>query len=188
MYILLVLMILFTGSCKDNRVSSVEREDLFSLEIGPMEDQIALYNLEGYRGIKRTGFTMRDGLFYITDGNCGKIVRYNSYGDLLFMIFNDETNPAPINLKTDVPAGGQVTRWAFPYPLREPGWVTVDSRKHIFAEDRLPSQSHRFDSESNMLLDGIILHFDQDGRFINYLGREGIGGSPFPRIIGLALR
>jgi hypothetical protein len=36
------------------------------------------------------------------------------------------------------------------------------------------------------LLDGIILHFDQDGRFINYLGREGIGGSPFPRIVGLS--
>jgi hypothetical protein len=31
----------------------------------------------------------------------------------------------------------------------------------------------------------VILHFDQDGRFVEYLGREGIGGSPFPRIEGL---
>jgi hypothetical protein len=34
-------------------------------------------------------------------------------------------------------------------------------------------------------LDRIILHFDADGRFIEYLGREGVGGSPFPLITGL---
>jgi len=175
-----------TGACKNNRISSVDREDLFSLEIGPMEDQIALYNLEGGRGIKRTGFTMRDGLFYIADGNNGKIVRYNSYGDLLFMIYNEETNPAPLSLKTNITGGEQATRWAYTYPLEAPGWIAVDSRKHIFVEDRLPQQAHRTDAESSALLDGIILHFDQDGRFIDYLGREGIGGSPFPRIVGLS--
>jgi len=177
--------LIFSGACKNNRITSVDREDLFSLEIGPMEDQIALYNLEGGGGIRRTGFTMRDGLFYIADGNNGKIVRYNSYGDLLFMIYNEETNPAPLSLKTNISGGEQATRWAYTYPLEAPGWIAVDSRKHIFAEDRLPQQAHRTDSESNALLDGIILHFDQDGRFIDYLGREGIGGSPFPRIIGL---
>jgi hypothetical protein len=79
-----------------------------------------------------------------------------------------------------------VTRWAFTYAFRQPGWITVDSRRHIFVQDKLPSQSHRIDSESTALLDGIILHFDQDGRFINYLGSEGVGGSPFPMIIGLS--
>ena len=178
--------LVFNGACKNNRNNSVEREDLFSLEVGPMEDQIALYRLEGDRGIRRTGFTMRDGLFYIADGNSGKIVRYNSYGDLLFMIYNEETNPAPFSLKTNVSDEEQATRWAYTYPLETPGWIAVDSRKHIFVEDRLPPQAHRSDSESNALLDGIILRFDQNGRFIDYLGREGIGGSPFPRIVGLS--
>jgi hypothetical protein len=150
-----------------------------------MEDQIALYNLEGTRGIRRMGFAMRDGLFYISDGNSGKIIRLNSYGDLLFMIYNEETNPPPINLLTNISDEEQATRWAFSYPLEQPGWIAVDSRKHIFVEDRLPPQSHRSDPESKALLDGIILHFDQNGRFINYLGREGIGGSPFPRIVAL---
>lgn len=181
---LLTLVFTLTG-CQDNRISSVERENLFSLEIGPMEDQIALYQLEGSRGIKRTGFTMHEGLFYIADGTSGKIVRYNSYGDLLFMIYNEETNPPPISLKTNISENEQVTRWAFSHPLRELGWIAVDSRKHIFVEDRLLQQDHRFDAENNVLLDGVILHFDQDGRYVNYLGREGIGGSPFPRIIGL---
>jgi len=179
-------MAVFSVSCKNNKIGSVEREDLFKLEIGPMEDQIALYKLDGTRGIRRTAFTMRDGLFFISDGNSGKIVRYNSYGNLLFMIYNDETNPAPITLKTNIQEDEQATRWAFTYPLEEPGWITVDSRKHIFVEDRLPQQDHRIDPETKAVLDGVILHFDQNGRFINYLGKEGLGGSPFPRIIGMS--
>jgi hypothetical protein len=184
-YFFLVLSLTFFIACKNSRISSVEREDLFSLEVGPMEDQIGLYRLEGDNGIRRTGFIMRDGLFYIADGHSGKIVRYNSYGDLLFMIYNEDTNPIPVSLKTDSGDGGQATRWAYSYPLREPGWITVDSRRHTFVEDRLSPQGHRFDAENKALLDGIILHFDQNGRFIDYLGREGIGGSPFPRIVGL---
>jgi hypothetical protein len=179
-------MVFFSVSCKNNKIGSVEREDLFKLEIGPMEDQIALYKLDGTRGIRRTAFTMRDGLFFISDGNSGKIVRYNSYGNLLFMIYNEETNPAPITLKTNIQEDEQATRWAFTYPLEEPGWITVDSRKHIFVEDRLLQQDHRIDQETKAVLDGIILHFDQNGRFVNYLGKEGIGGSPFPRIIGMS--
>jgi len=184
--IILLSMTVFSVSCRKDKIGSVEREDLFKLEIGPMEDQIALYKLDGTRGIRRTAFTMRDGLFFISDGNSGKIVRYNSYGNLLFMIYNDETNPAPITLKTNIQEDEQATRWAFTYPLEEPGWITVDSRKHIFVEDRLAQQDHRIDPETKAVLDGIILHFDQNGRFINYLGKEGIGGSPFPRIIGMS--
>jgi len=67
----------------------------------------------------------------------------------------------------------------------EPGEITVDSRKHIFVRDRLPYERHSFDTDSNAILDNVILHFDADGKFVEYLGREGIGGSPFPRIEGL---
>jgi len=183
--VFLTSILIISASCYNDSAGSIEREDLFSLEIGPMEDQIALYKLDGTRGIRQTGFTMREGLFYIADGNAGKIVRYNSYGDLIFMIYNEETNPAPIALKT-ITEDEQVTRWAYSYPLEETGWITVDSRRHIYVEDRLPASDQRFDAETRALLDGIILHFDQDGRFVNYLGREGIGGSPFPRIVGMS--
>ena len=182
---ILGVTLFFNISCDRDSAGSIEREDLFSLEIGPLEDQIALYKLEGDRGIRRTGFSMRDGLLYIADGTNGKIVRYNSYGDLLLMIYNEETNPPPISLRT-ISEDEQVTRWAYTYPLEEPGWITVDSRRHIYAEDRLPHEEQRYDAETRALLDGIILHFDQEGRFVNYLGREGIGGSPFPRIVGMS--
>jgi hypothetical protein len=181
---LLVLGIIVSGCEKDSRIPSVDRQDLFSLDIGRLEDQIALYNLEGDRGIRPADVAMRDGLFYISDGGGGKILRYNSYGNLLFMIYNEETNPPPMTLK---PLQGEnvTTRWAVSYPLLEPGQITVDSRKHIFVRDRLPYERHSYDPEGRSLLDNIILHFDADGRFVEYLGREGIGGSPFPKIEGL---
>ena len=173
------------AACAPSGVDSIQREDLFSLGIGPMEEQIALYGLEGDRGMRHVELAMRDGFFYITDNNGGKVVRYNSYGDLLFMIYNDETNPDPISLKPRDGDSAQVTRWAFTYPLRSPGKIAVDSRKHIYVEERLPYERHSFDAEDKALLDSVILHFDSDGRFIEYLGQGGQGGSPFPRIMGL---
>jgi len=172
-------------SCKETGVRSIEHENIFSLDIGPMEDQLALYNLGGQGAAKRPGLAMRDGFFYIADGSGGKIVSYNSYGDLLFMIYNEETNPAPISLKIKTDENAQVTRWAYSYPLREPGEIAVDSGRQIFVEDRLPPDRYGFDEENMALLDRIVLHFDSDGRFIEYLGQEGIGGSAFPRINGL---
>lgn len=179
------LLCFFAVSCgRGDRIESVEREDLFTLHIGKLEDEIAIFNLDGDRGIRRTGVFMKDGLFYISDGAGGKIQRYNSYGDLLFMIYNEETNPPPMTLKP-FSEGNLVTRWAVPYPLREPGEITVDSRKHIYVRDSLPYERHSFDPESDALLSSVILHFDENGQFVDFLGREGVGGSPFPMIEGL---
>jgi hypothetical protein len=184
LWALLCSGILSAACGNGGQIPSVEREDLFSLDIGRLEDQIALYDLEGDQGIRRTDMAMRDGLFYISDASGGKILRYNSYGDLLFMIYNEETNPRPLTLKP-LQEGSVITRWAVSYPLHEPGEITVDSRKHIYVRDRLPYDMHGFDAENKALLDSVILHFDENGRFVKYLGRDGIGGSPFPRIIGL---
>jgi hypothetical protein len=183
--VLILLIVLPFASCKQNGVvHRAVRENLFTLEIGRMEDQIALYNLDGDMGLRRVNMAMRDGLFYISDGLGGKIVRYNSYGDLLFMIYNEETNPMPVSLKP-LQDNRLVTRWAVSYPLNEPGEITVDSRNHIYVRDRLPNEKHSVDPESKALMDNVILHFDENGRFVEYLGRNGIGGSPFPRIEGL---
>jgi hypothetical protein len=175
----------FFCACNGEPVPSVAREDLFTLDIGRLEDQIDLFNLEGSRSVVKTGLAMRDGLFYISNGNGEKIVRYTSYGDLLFMIYNEETNPPPISLRTLGEDDGVVTRWALTYPLFNPGAIAVDSRKHIYVEDRFPYERHSFDNESKALLDSMILHFDADGRFVEYLGQEGVGGTPFPRISGV---
>lgn len=178
-------MVLFFSltSCSRSRISSVARMDLFNLGIGPSEDQINLYELVGKSN--QTSLAMRDGLFYISDTAGDKIVRYNSYGDLLFVIYNEETNPPPITLRRGIDEEGMVTRWSIPYPLREPGVITVDSRKHIYVADKVGEDRRSFDAEEDALLDNVVLHFNESGRFVNFLGQEGIGGKPFPRISGI---
>jgi hypothetical protein len=180
--LLYIPFVLLFAACSDRGIVSVAREDLFTLDIGRLEDQVDLYNLEGGRSTRRTSIAMRDGLFYIADGNGGKVVHYTSYGDLLFMIYNDETNPPPLTLRTGGEAGGAGTRGAFSYPLREPGTIAVDARKHIYVEDRLPYERRSFNAENRIIEDSIVLHFAPNGRFVEYLGKEGIGGSPFPNI------
>ena len=183
--LLLFLALFFLSGCDEAvRIVSVEREDHFTLNIGVLEDQIALFNLEGSRGLRPTNISMRDGLFYITDSNGAKILKYNSYGDILYMIYNEETNPPPLTLRP-YSDGSLLTRWAVPFPLLEPGLIVVDSRNHLFVQDILPGERHSYDLVTRSMLDNIILHFDSDGTFIDFIGREGIGGTPFTRIEGL---
>ncbi|MDR2028205.1 MAG: hypothetical protein LBP93_01560 [Treponema sp.] len=183
-FIFFIGLILLAG-CFREKIPSVTRGDLFTINIGKLEDQIDLFNLEGERSNRKTDIAMRDGLLYISNGNGGKIVRYNSYGDLLFMIYDEEQNPPPLTLRRNNGNQGIVTRWAYAYPLREPGIIAVDSRKHIYVEDRVPQGQDSFDTENKAMLDRRVLHFDVDGRFVKYLGQEGVGGTPFPNIIGI---
>jgi len=182
---LLFCLVFAAVSCAPRGQISFQREDLFFLDIGPMEDQISLFVFPDDAGMPRASLAMRDGLFYISDGTGRKVVRYNSFGDLLFLIFNDETNPDPTDLRIRTDDDGQMTRWAFNFPFRSPGAIAVDSRRHIFVEEILPDERHVFDAENQALLNSVVLHFDQDGRFIDFIGQGGRGGIPFPRIMGL---
>ena len=185
LFILAVFVIFTFFGCEESyQISQVEREDLFYLNIGVLEDQIALFNLLGSRGLNSTDIAMRDGFFYISDSNGAKILRFNSFGDLLFMIYNEETNPPPLTL-SPYTEGSMLTRWAIPHPLIEPGSIAINSRNFIYVHDLLSPDRHGYDVDSSFLLDSTILQFDAEGRFLNEIGREGIGGSPFPRIEGL---
>jgi len=180
----LLLFAFFAASCLRNQ-ASLQREDLFSLDVGPLEDQVSLFVFLENFGLPRASIAMRDGFFYISDGTGRKIVRYNSFGDLLFLVFNDETNMEPTDLRIRTEDDGQMTRWAYTFPFRSPGRIAVDSRRHIFVEEVMPDERHVFAAESQTLLDTVVLHFDQDGRFIDYIGQGGRGGFPFPRVMGL---
>lgn len=172
-------------SCAPREVPSIDRENLFQLSIGRLEDQIDLFRLEGRSRPLKTRITMRDGIVYIADGNGAKVVKYTSYGDLLSMVYNPEVNPAPLTLRTDAPENEIVTRRAVSHPLYEVGEIAVNSRKDIYVEDRLPPDRRTYDAEKRSMLDGVVLHFDSDGKFLDYLGQEGVGGTPFPLISGI---
>jgi len=176
---------LWLASCFPQGRDVLQREDLFFLEIGPMEDQIALFVFPDDDGMPRASLAMSDGFFFISDGSGRKVARYSSFGELLFLVFNDEENPRPADLRIRTEADGQLTRWAFTFPFRSPGRIAVDSRRHIFVEEILPEERHVFDEGTQSLLNSAVLHFDQDGRFITDIGQGGRGGLPFPRVMGV---
>ncbi|MCL2609118.1 MAG: hypothetical protein FWD94_04350 [Treponema sp.] len=175
------------ASCRQEDGAALQRVDLFSLDIGPAEDQLSLFDFPDDPVLPRAGIAMRDGLFYISDGGGRKLARYNSFGDLLFLVFNDRTNPVPGDLRVrEMDEDGQMTRWAYTFPFRSPGLIVVDSRRDIFVEEILPEEQWVTDPETRALHDGVVLRFDPDGRFLGHIGQGGPGGGPFPRIMGLA--
>jgi hypothetical protein len=183
--VLPILAIFLVTACSRGRISSVAREDLFTMEIGPLDNQINLFDLVNTTSSHSTNLVMRDGFFYISDPLGKKIVHYNSYGALLFVIYNEETNPPPITLSHNIEDEGVATRWSIAYPLREPGAIAVDSRKQLYTADKVADDKKAFDEENQSLLDTVVLRFDKDGQFINYLGQEGVGGKPFPAVKGI---
>ncbi|GAB6392806.1 MAG: hypothetical protein MdMp014T_2179 [Treponematales bacterium] len=170
------------AGCRGREVPRVEREDRFSLNFGAMEDEIVL-SPQGWEPLK-INLAMRGRFFYISDGSGGKVVRYTSSGDPLFMVYNEETNPPPA-LIPPLKDGVVSTRWSVSFPFSEPGLVAVDSRNHVYVEDELPYERRSMDTESGVLLGRVVLHFDDAGRFVEYLGQEGSGGTPFPVIEGI---
>jgi hypothetical protein len=177
--IAVALFALFGCGAQDG---TLKREDMFTLDIGRLEGEIDLYNdLANGQG-QKSSIAMTDGLFYITNSAGQKITRYNSYGDLLFMIFNEETNPPLLDLQVIDEMTPTITRWAVSYPLQNPGAIAIDSKKHVFAADRLTADRHSYDKENGILYDSILLRFDANGKFVEYWGRQGIGGAPFPNI------
>ncbi len=131
-----------------------------------------------------TSVVMRDGIVYIGDGAANKIMEFTSFGDLVQLIYHPQENPQPVTLGDDgaSAAGGVVTRTAAEYPFNQLGRIAVDSRRFVYAEDRLSAERSVFDEELGVQLNRIVLRFDDRGEAVDYIGQEGIGGTPFPFI------
>ena len=203
-------------SCVPKELEELNREELFSLQIGKMDNQIDLFQVGGVMAGAKNRIYMRDGLFYLANGNAAKIMELSSYGDLIFLLYNPNENPPPTSFKTEQraePGGqeervqpvepdestGQVeqeernpqpeplasTRRAVTYPLKRIGEIVVDSRKQLYVEDTVSEERQVHDKELNVLLDRVILRFDRHGELVDFIGQEGVGGTPFPYIDSL---
>lgn len=170
---------LFFSSCgKSSLVHTVAEDRLFSLNYGNFEDELNLFDLAG-TGNVNTYMDMCDGFFYIANGEAKKILELNSYGDLLSLYYNEEVTKevsfADKNSKNS-------TKKAVVYPFNTLGPVTVDERKYIYAVDTLPPERQEMDNEEKSLLKNVVIRFDSNGNFIDYIGQQGPGGTPFPYI------
>jgi hypothetical protein len=175
-------------SCSDGKdVQLLQREQLFTMGYGVLEDQLNLFNLEGSAPALKTRLAMRDGIFFIANGNAGKVISLSSFGDLLSMVYNPDKNPAPVVLKRAEPGEQAQGRLARPYPFTAPGEVAIDSRRTIFVEERVPEERRSYDEASQSSLEYVVLRFSREGEYMDFLGQEGVGGTPFPLISGIYL-
>lgn len=176
-------MAVVLAGCDTEQATVLEREDLFTLELGRLEDQIDIISRDGLMPRADISVAMRDGLVYVGDGAANKVVEFTSFGDLVRLVYHPEQNPVPVTLgQADTVGDGELTRVAAPYRFGQLGTIAVDSRRYLYAEDRLPPERSVFDEELGVQLNRIVVRFDDEGTAIDYLGQEGIGGTPFPFI------
>ncbi len=184
--LLCIIALLPLFSCAvSSTVVELKREQLFSIQYGVLEDQLNLFNLEGNSPALKTRIDMRDGIFFVSNGNAGKILILSSFGDLLSMVYNPDRNPAPLLLGN--PDGSSKARSAKAHPLLAPGEIAVDSKRTILVEDRVPESRRSYDDELKASLEYVILRFSREGEYMDYLGQEGLGGTAFPRLTSLSI-
>jgi hypothetical protein len=158
------------------------KETLFSLELGALEDQVDLFQRADQRSPERNRFLFYNGLVLVSDGNARKLMEFSSYGDLLSLYYNPDSNPVPALLGASNTPGQVKNRRAFAYPFNELGELALTAQNQLYVEDRVPAERRVLDTGFQAVLESRILRFDRDGKFLDFLGQEGIGGTPFPLI------
>ena len=149
------------GACGSRTPAELIGDELFSLGVGPLDEQLDLVRVAGAPAPHATRVAMRDGLFYVANGNARKVMQFSSHGDLLLLIYDPDRNPEPVGLAAG--GNGVATRTAVPYRFRELSHIVVDSRQRI------------------LVVDGhLVKRFGPDGTYLDAIGREGRDGAPFP--------
>ena len=200
--------VLALSGCQRKGIEELVSSELFSLSMGKLEDQVDLFQFEGAMVEKETSISMRDGWFYVANASAGKIMVFSSYGDLIFLLYNPQTNPAPTILgpadpnAPDTAASGQAgpgqgaggtdpsstvvsTRGYVAYPFQDIGHVAVASDRTLYVEDAVAESKAVRDADRGVTRSRAILRFDRKGRVLAPLGEEGVGGSPFPFVSAL---
>ncbi len=179
--VFVLLVWLLASGCGRAQVPLLQREGLFSIEYGKMEDQVGLF-LDGSAVTRKTRLAMRGGLFYLASGYDNRIMEFTSFGDLLTLYFNPAQNPRPVMLRTGADGDRVSNRRAFEYPFNIVGEIAVTSESTLLVEDQVPDRVAVFDEELGVMLNRLVVRLDRTGRQIDYLGQEGIGGAFFPFI------
>ena len=171
-------------SCGKETTGNLEREHLFSIKYGNFEDQLDLFQLASPYIRPDSQLAMDDGIFYLSNSSAGKIMRLTSFGDLLALYYNPEKNPQPTFVDVDQ-TDKITTRMAVPYPLNHPTYLVVTPSKHLFSVDTVNEERIEYDQTENLALRDTVIHFNEAGEFVDTVGQEGAGGTPFPPIEGL---
>ncbi len=157
-------------------------ELLFELRLGKLEDEIDVFALPLTAFGQSLDLTVRDGRVFVASGASDRIMEFTSFGDLLAVYYNPQTGPAPVSIPTVRREDRVTNRRASTHDFVQPEAIAVDSRRTLYVVDRALAASAQTDPELGALTDRVVLRFSADAQYEDYLGREGLGGSPFPRI------
>ncbi|MBN2658131.1 MAG: hypothetical protein JXR86_13810 [Spirochaetales bacterium] len=172
-------LLVFFISCGRGDVKTLEKVDLFSVPLGKLAEEIDYFQRESLRFSTDNDMEMLNGFIYITNGRSGKLLKFNSYGDLLTLIYNPDRNPYPAELMSRQSEKQEVNRTVIPWQFNSPGALAV-SEDNIFIVDKVAP--NRQIKDKNTLMDRNILQFSSQGEYINFIGMDGVGGQPFPYI------
>lgn len=182
-FLTLVSVLMF--SCGPQGAPVLERENLFSLDPGTLEDEMDIFTRPEAPFRDKNRFVLHDGRFFIMNGQAKKVMEFTSYGVLITLHYNPDTNPQPVALGLASNDGQLRNRKAVTHYFHNPGELALNRRKQLYVEDRLPEDRRSLDEDLGAMLDRVILRFDTDGTYLDHLGQEGIGGTPFPLITSL---
>ncbi len=168
------------AGCADD--GGFQRETLFELEVGMLDQEMNLFQQAFQSGRFANRMTVRDGSVYIANGNGNKVMTFTGRGDLVRLVYDPERNPVPVRLGS--PEEG-ATRGAVPYAFREIGEIAVTPEHNLYVADRVESDRAFSDDDLGVRALRVIRRFDETGQYREYLGREGIGGTPFTNIESL---
>ncbi len=171
---------LFFNSCvKTETVQSISETELFTLPYGNFEEQLSVTDLNDV-GDVRFGIAMQDGFFYVVNGESRKILELNSYGDLLTLFYNEDSQTARLLDNSERP--DKSIHHEISYPFDYPGMVAVDSNKNVYTVCSIPWDRQEKSDDGTTLYSHTVLRFARDGSSVDYIGQQGPGGTPFPYI------
>lgn len=176
------MLVCLVSCSRTEKIRAIAEDKLFSIEYGNFEEQLNLFEMKDVGNI-RTSITMRDGFFYVVNGEAQKILSLNSYGDLLALYYNtDEYSSKNPGLPEKSSAG----IWhPVEYPFSYTGKIAVDSRKYMYVVGSVPKERNEQAENENLLYSQVVLCFSSDGTVVDYIGQQGPGGTPFPFIKGI---
>lgn len=177
-FLIILLLFALSACSKSNSIQSISENELFTIQYGNFEKELSISDLNNVGNI-RNGIIMRDGFFYVVDGNSKKLMEFNSYGDILSLFYNEDSLTASYLEKSNRP--DESVHHKIPYPFDYPGMISVDSKKNIYIACTIP-KNRQEQGEGGILYSQAVLRIARDGSSVDYLGQQGPGGTPFPYI------
>lgn len=179
-FLCVLFTLIFITSCsRKNIVESITEDDLFSVSYGNFEEQLNVFSLNEVGNIE-TGLFMKDGFFYLVNGESQKVMELNSYGDLLTLYYNEDSLTKHLidsSEREDLSVHKEIA-----YPFGYTGQIAVDSDKCIYVVSTIPRDRQELSPDRSTLYCQTILRLPRDGSQIDYIGQQGPGGTPFPII------